>query len=112
MNLCHLQNNAEIDSFLESRDATRWAFMTAVDPMRKPLPAEENSARLADMVEHAKGLGCVAFVAGEDGSPQWLPNNGVLILNILDEDAWMLGRAFGQSAILVGEKGRSWYLRY
>ena len=95
-----------LDHLLEKRGATRWAWLTAVNPASRLLPEDENCARLELLRGELTRLGW-AFLEGVAVEPDgdW-PDEPSLF--VFDPDAVHLRELapqHGQNACLAGEKG-------
>lgn len=94
----------QLDTLLETRHATQWAFITAWNPYSQVLSTTENEARnksletLLAPYPYFAGAGI-----GED--PSWQPEASFLVLGIDRATACLLGKQFGQNAIVAGSKG-------
>jgi hypothetical protein len=100
------QQCAALDTLLAARGVTTWAYVTAFNPESVPLSAEENAARQRQLERSVAELGFVSYPGegiGDDGC--WLPEPSLLILGITRDGAKQLGSAFGQLAVVYGEKG-------
>ena len=93
-----------LDPRLCARGADSWAYLTAYNPRSIPLSREANEAAQARLELELRARG-VEFLRGasrpDDGSP---PEVSVLAF-LPREEAEVLGRAFGQNAIVVGRVG-------
>jgi hypothetical protein len=95
-----------LDALLNDQRIRHWAYVTAYNPESEPLADQDNVKRQQALVEavrdrglpflHGKGI-------GEDGT--WAEPS-ILILGIESDDARVLGRQFGQLAIIVGQAGQ------
>jgi hypothetical protein len=101
------QRCLELDNLLAGQRVTTWAYVTACNPGSEPLPAEENVTRQRELVRAVAEVGLTSYPGegiGDDG--QWPPEPSLLILGIARDDAVLLGRQFGQLAVVYGELGR------
>ncbi|HLV60176.1 MAG TPA: DUF3293 domain-containing protein [Fredinandcohnia sp.] len=93
-----------LDERLRARGAREWAYITAYNPRSIPLSPAANEAAQARLEMELEARG-VAFLRGasrpDDGSA---PEASVLAF-LPHEEAILLGRAFGQNAIVVGALG-------
>lgn len=96
-----------LDNLLEHARVMTWAFVSAANPGSIRLDDRENRRRHAALVAevhrrsltHHDGVG-----VGDDGS--WPGEESLLVLGLDEAAAVALGRAFGQHAVVVGERGR------
>ena len=104
---------AALDRLLETCRCDRWAFITAWNPHSQQLPAEENAARQAELVNVLRVRGWVFYEGtGIPGDPTWQPEESVLVLGMSREDAVEIAKRFRQNAIVVGERGGTAELVY
>ncbi len=101
----------EPQAYLRRCGAGPWCFLTAHDPDGEVLSDTENEKRTRQVVERVRLLGCWAMTRASSGSPAWLPQGGILIINIAERDAHVLGHDLGQNAIIVGDT-RSYRILY
>jgi hypothetical protein len=83
-----------------------WAWLTAVNPGSRPLPAAENAARLAALAQRLQDLGAPNWPAdavADDGG--WPIEPGFVVAGIPLATARGLAVGFGQHAIVWGEAG-------
>lgn len=94
-----------LEKLLELDGARKWAFITPWNPYSQQLPPSENHERFEAM---KKKLEKYTTFEGEGAGtdPQWQPERSLLILGIAQVEAESIGRAFGQNAIVCGEKGK------
>ncbi len=104
---------ARLDALLERNGVEVWAFITAWNPESRPLSAEENDARHAELLQAIEASGW-QFVegAGIPVNSDWAPEASLLVLGISRDDAVALGRRFGQNAIVAGRRGGTAELVY
>ncbi|MEO1593806.1 MAG: DUF3293 domain-containing protein [Pseudomonadota bacterium] len=95
-------NSAALAALLRWAGVTQAAIVTAYNPGSDRQSADANGA--ADRILRA-GLGERGFdlrdTVAIDPSGEWPDEPGVLVLGIDVEDARVLGRAFGQNAIVA-----------
>jgi hypothetical protein len=98
--------NPDLDELLEAEGASTAAFITAANPGGRRRGAWENEIANAALVESQTKAGFSCF-EGEGRSPDgsWTEKS-VLVVGISREDAEIVGRAFGQNAIVFAERGR------
>jgi hypothetical protein len=95
-----------LDRVLETRAVSTWAYITAWNPGSTELSRSENDVRHARLKEELMHLGYEAFEGhGEPADSDWAPEQSLLVLGVSEEDAVAIGRSFGQSAIVAGERG-------
>ena len=98
--------SARLDALLAHYRVEAWAFITAWNPGSKPVTAEENAARDAELLEAIEAGGWRFYEgAGIPPQPDWSAEASLLVLGISREDAVALGRRFGQNAIVAGQAG-------
>lgn len=100
------ERSQELDQLLVECGAQSWAYVTAFNPGSIPLDLEENECRQASLEQETARCGYAVFPGegvGDDGA--WLPERSLLIAGIGKADAVVLGRRFGQRAIVYGELG-------
>ena len=99
--------SARLDELLESEQSRTAAFITAANPRSERKSPKENAAALAllDQVIAAAGY---PWRGGEGREPDgsWREPSR-LVIGIYRENAAVLGRLFGQNAIVFMEKGRA-----
>jgi hypothetical protein len=94
-----------LDALLAIAGADTWAFVTAANPGSLRLDDATNRRRHAALVAEVRRRGFVCYAgagAGDDGA--WPPEESVLVPGLDEASAIALGRAFGQFAVLVGER--------
>jgi len=100
------QVSPELDDLLKLRGVTTWAFITAWNPGSKQLTREANDKRHEHLKEDVSGLNLEAFEGqGEPVDSDWTPEQSLLVAGISAPNAVLLGRRYGQIAIVVGETG-------
>jgi hypothetical protein len=95
-----------LDALLAAAATDTWAFITAHNPGSRRLDDAENRHRHAALVEEVRRRGLVWYDgagAGNDGV--WPAEESVLVPGLDEAAAVALGRAFGQLAVVVGERG-------
>jgi hypothetical protein len=84
--------------------STSWSFITAYNPHSEVLTKHENEKRSDELRRSVEDIG-LSYVKGigigED--PSWEPEKSIFIKDISIEDAQMLGKKFGQNAIVYGK---------
>ena len=97
------EHSAELDALLAAHAADTWAFVTACNPGSVLLSAVENAARMEQLREVFTGF--VTFPAeSSDPAGDWAEPS-VLVIGISETEAVEVAKAFGQNAILTGERG-------
>jgi len=93
--------NAGLRALHARHGVTTSAFLTAWNPASETRPAAENHARQADLEAGLQAAGYTSL-RGEGRHPTngWPGEASVLVLGLLPVDAGMLGRRYGQNAIL------------
>ena len=105
--------SARLDGLLVSYAIESWAFITAWNPASHSLPPEVNNARHAELLQLIGERGW-RFYAGS-GIPSnlnWEPERSVLVLGISRDEAAILGKRFGQNAVVIGQRGGKAQLIY
>ena len=100
------QASAPLDRLLDRHAVRTWAFVSAANPGSVMLAPADNSRRHAALVEAVQIAG-FRFVEGT-GIPadaSWPPEPNLLILGISRSGARLLGKRFGQLAVLAGRRG-------
>lgn len=95
-----------LDRLLAATGCTRWAFLTAWNPLSRPLPVWSNATRSRRLARALHGLG-YRFLPGL-GIPQepgWRPEVSLLVLGMPAARALRIARRFGQNAIVAGRRG-------
>jgi hypothetical protein len=95
--------SAELNALLASHAADTWAFVTACNPGSAPLSDEVNAGRMDRLREV---LTAFTTFPGEssDAAGDWAEPS-VLVVGMSRAEAVEVARAFGQNAILAGERG-------
>lgn len=95
--------SAELDALLTSHAADTWAFVTACNPGSVVLSGEENAVRMTRLLDVLSGF---TTYPGEGADPAggWAEPS-VLVVGIGRTVAVEVAKAFGQNAILAGERG-------
>jgi hypothetical protein len=97
------EGNDLLGRLLVMNSATRWAYITACNPRSAIVPDDENRLRPEALRERLasfttdRGEGI-----GADGHP---PEASLLVLNIEETEAEVIGAEFGQNAVVVGQLG-------
>ena len=105
--------SARLDGLLVSYAIESWAFITAWNPASHSLPPEVNNTRHAELLQLIGERGW-RFYAGS-GIPSnlnWEPERSVLVLGISRDEAAILGKRFGQNAVVAGHLGGKAQLVY
>ena len=103
---------APLDALLREHGVSTWAFVTACNPRSQPLSSDENSARHAQLLAHARALGLKVFAGrGKADRGDWVEES-LLILGLDEAAAVVLGAAFEQHAVVVGRAGGIAELRW
>lgn len=95
--------SAALDALLASDATDTWALITACNPGSVPLSPAENADRMNQLRDV---LNRFTTYPGESSAPtgEWAEPS-VLVLGMGRSEAVQLAKAFGQNAILAGERG-------
>jgi hypothetical protein len=97
----------EADALLARHgEALSWAFVTASNPGSVLLPEATNGLRHEHLVAEVARRGLVAYPGlgvGDDGS--WPAEVSLFLVAVCAADAAVLGRMFGQNAVVCGDRG-------
>jgi hypothetical protein len=99
-------HSESLDQLLMNRQASEWVYVTAFNPGSRVVPDEANRARHQELCAAVTSLGVPVLEghgAGIDGD--WPLEISLLIVGIALQDARVLGRKFGQLAIVAGRVG-------
>lgn len=96
----------EIDRMLAARKMDSWAFITAFNPRSEQLTENENSSRHHQLLTLISARG-YEFMDGYGigSSGNWPSERSLFIFSIDREVATMIGKQFGQNAIVAGRFG-------
>jgi hypothetical protein len=107
------QRSAPLDALLDARGCREWAFITAWNPGAKALSAAENDARQLQLLSELRQRGWDWLDgSGIPADASWKAEASVLVLGISADDAVVLGRHFGQLAVVTGARGSASELVY
>ena len=98
--------NPDLDELLEAEGAATAAYITAANPRGEPASRWKNEIANAALVRSLAGYRCFEG-EGRDPQGRWTPERSALVVGISRADAEVVGRAFGQNAIVFVEKGRA-----
>lgn len=99
-------HSPEADSLLTHFQATAWTFVTAHNPRSQKLSRIDNDLRHEQLVAEVASRGVLYWPGlgvGDDGT--WPPEVSLFILGLSEPDALLLGRQFGQNAVVCGDHG-------
>lgn len=100
--------NAMLDAMLAELGVEDWAYLTAWNPGARERPEAENRAAMERLAAALRERGLQWHVgAGEADDGSWPPEPSLFVPGLARDDAVVLGRAFGQVAIVVGRRGRA-----
>jgi hypothetical protein len=100
------QRCAALDVLLTDHRVSTWAYVTAYNPGSMRLSDEDNAARHHELEEVVAALGLTSYPGeGLADDRQWPPERSFLILGIALDNARILGRQYGQLAVVCGELG-------
>lgn len=91
--------HARLDELLDGKS---WAFISACNPAS--VPASDNPERHAALLLRLEGH-VLHPGMGIPDKGNWPPEQSVLVCGINEADAILIGREFGQNAIVCGEQG-------
>jgi uncharacterized protein DUF3293 len=95
-----------LDALLEEAGAETAAYLSAANPRGERRPEAENKASHAVLKELIAASGYPYFPGeGRDPEGRWAPEPSFLVLGIYRDNAKLMGRLFGQNAIVFVEKG-------
>jgi len=99
------ERNPDLDELLEAEGASTAAFITAANPRGRARSAWENEIANAALVKSQTEAGFACY-EGEGRNPDgsWTEKS-VLVVGISRADAGIVGRAFGQNAVVFVERG-------
>jgi hypothetical protein len=98
--------NPDLDELLEAEGAATAAYITAANPRGEATTPWKNEIANAALVQSLVAYACFEG-EGRDPQGRWTPERSVLVAGISRADAEVVGRAFGQNAIVFVEKGRA-----
>ncbi|MDH5577493.1 MAG: DUF3293 domain-containing protein [Betaproteobacteria bacterium] len=95
-----------LDALLEAEGADAAAYVTAANPHGRLAGKAENVLASTALLHAQRDAGYACF-AGEGRDPQneWPAEPSVLVVGISRAEAEVLGRSYGQNAIVFVEKG-------
>ncbi|MDH3320817.1 MAG: DUF3293 domain-containing protein [Betaproteobacteria bacterium] len=97
-----------LDALLGAEGADTAAYVTAANPRGRFAGQAENLLATTALLEAQREAGYACF-AGEGRDPQgeWLPEPSVLVVGMSRGEAEVLGRSYGQNAIVFVEKNKA-----
>ena len=102
------ERNADLDELLDAEGAATAAFVTAANPRGEKIGAWENEIANAALVKSQTEAGFACYEGeGRDPEGRWTPEKSVLVVGISRADAEIVGRAFGQNAIVFVTRGQA-----
>jgi uncharacterized protein DUF3293 len=99
-------SNAALDAILRTHRVSEWAYVTAHNPGSLVTPESTNKLAHEKLCAHVHQQGWVSFEGngvGPDGG--WPPEVSLLILGLSSSEARVLGKKFGQFAVVGGRVG-------
>src|SRR4029077_14063585 len=100
------ERSAQIDGLLAEIGFGDWVYITACNPMSRPLSDEANAGRMIQLETRLRALPCVAYHGRGVGTiGKWPPEPSLLALGLREDQGLELGREFSQAAIVVGSRG-------
>jgi hypothetical protein len=100
------ESHPDLDAILRASGCETWAYLTAFNPGSVRLSDAENDRGQRELEDALRPLEHPMFPGegvGDDGT--WPPERSILVLGIEREAALLLGRRFGQRAIVCGRLG-------
>lgn len=107
------QPSPGLDDWLTVNGYSRWAWLTAVNPRSRQLPAEENAVRIAVLSRNLTQTGWLVYSAeaiADEGD--WPPEASVFVPGMGAASALALAAEWEQHACVVGVQGKSPRLRW
>lgn len=100
------RHSAKLDEVLDRYGVEEWAYITSWNPNSTLVSEIENQQLFLELQVALEGF---KFSEGEGmgTDPNWIPEKSLLVFGIPLAQAEMLGKRFGQNAIVVGAKGES-----
>jgi hypothetical protein len=100
------ERSDRLDAMLEDAGVETAAFVTAANPAGMPADARDNALSTEALLnaQREAGYACLSG-AGRDPLGAWPAEPSVLVLGISRREAEILGRSYGQNAIVFFEKG-------
>ncbi len=97
---------AAIDRLLAETGVNDWVYITACNPMSRPLSDEANGHRMLELETRLRAFPCVVYHGRDVGSiGNWPSEPSLLVLGLREDQGLEVGLAFGQAAIVVGRRG-------
>lgn len=99
-------HSAKLDALLRRHKAGRWAFLTAWNPTSVELSRAENDARQDELRRKLESEG-YKWLPGEGvgDDPAWQSEESLFVLGMSRGKGVAFGRACGQLAVVVGQRG-------
>ena len=95
------QHSPELDALLKDAGYDCAAFITAWNPMSKPLSTEENRSRQQNLLNEVNAIGLTALQGiGQHPSNGWLAEESILVPGLQLEAARAVANTFGQLAFV------------
>lgn len=105
--------SASLDKLLAGYAIKPWALITAWNPASRSLLAEVNDTRHAELLHVVRERGWRHFEGiGIPSNSDWEPERSVLVMGISRDEAAILGKRFGQNAVVTGQRGGKAQLVY
>ena len=97
-----------LDALLEEAGADGAAYLSAANPRGERRPEADNQASHSVLKDLIAASGYPYFPGeGRDPEGRWAPEPSFLVLGIYRDNAELMGRLFGQNAIVYVEKGEA-----
>lgn len=96
------EHSEDADNILSKNSLTEWAYITAYNPMSRPLEELENVRRNAELRELVNDY-IVIEGEGQDKLKEWAAEKSFFIAGMSLDNAKALAIEFGQRAIVYGQ---------
>jgi len=103
----HGRRNHDIDKMLSKHAVRSGTFITAHNPHPQRLSDDENHNRHLSLIADIEKQGFPYFTGRGIGADNWPAEESLFVLGMNRDPASMLGRKYGQLAIVWVETGRA-----